>query len=353
MSLLTNANLLKFTDRLAWGYSQGKPVLGTATGNPVTGTVRGTISNLLADVMAFNDYDQTIALAGAVKVALSKATFESMFDWCSTLLQQNSSGPLYQHMVNFGPTVDASINSLATYLAYYNSTRFTCMVTPDFAALWLAMGQSALPAAGVMSPALHPDYTSGVSANGMGTKNVAGTFGAGTSVTNATYSEVAPVIEVTTDFSGGGAPPTVAGAGTDDQGNACTWTAVALAGNNPTAALSGLTVTPAITAASRQTVAVSSSTGIVTGSVLTINKGLPDQEVVIVEAVPDGTHVTAVFKTAHGAGATIDGKNSYAVGNLSTGAGRRLRSLSGLTLTLSSHAAGAVRVVGRQDRVAI
>jgi hypothetical protein len=100
----------------------------------------------------------------------------------------------------------------------------------------------------------------------------------------------------------------------------------------------------------RQTVLVGSTTGIVAGTVLTVDAGLPTQEVIIVEAVGTGT-ITAVFQLAHTAGATLTGNQSYAT--TPSVSGRRLVSVSGITLTLSSHSAGAVRVCGRQDRVAV
>lgn len=357
MTLITNPHLLNYLDRLAWVYSQAFPVLGSVVGGPVTGTTQGTMANLLADLVAGGVYQEIADLAGAINAAVPLVAFETFAAALTTLLQQNSSGTLYQHIFKQGPAVNAAIVSLATYLTYYNTTPFSCLATPDFAKLWLDLGMSALPPAGVMSPALQPDYNPAASAHGMGDYDIATTtYTHGTNVNTTLYSAVVPVVEVTTTFSGGGAHPTVQIAGTDDLGAPCTLNAALNLGtNNPAAALSGLTVTPAITVAARQTVVVSSSAGIVVGSVITINKGLPDQEVVVVEGVPDGTHIKAVFRLAHLAAATIDGWTSFVAGNLSTGAGRRLASLnnsSGITLSLSSHSAGKVRIAGQQDRVA-
>jgi hypothetical protein len=65
------------------------------------------------------------------------------------------------------------------------------------------------------------------------------------------------------------------------------------------------TITPAIVASvNAQNVVVASSANILPGKVLTVDTGV-NQETVVALAVPDGTHVTAVFMLSHGAGAAL------------------------------------------------
>jgi hypothetical protein len=248
--------------------------------------------------------------------------------------------------------VSATITDIPTYLAWYNGgdggAKFRCLVSPQFAALYLALQRASLAVTGVESPAVHPSYTTGISAEGMASRTAGGAFAAGTAVDNTLYSEVNPLIEVVTDLTGAAAFPVIAVAGTDDAGStsATTW-GVTLDANNPTAAVS-TTITPVVAAMSRQTVAIASATGIIAGSVLTVNAGLVDQEVIVVETIA-GTDITAVFQFAHGAGAALTGKRTYALVP-STG-GKRCRSVSALTITQST--GGKIRVVGRQDRANI
>jgi hypothetical protein len=353
MALISAANFLAYWDRLSAAWLQAFSVICSKTGGATTPSVRKTISNMLADMVALGDFEQEQDLPPAVNVALAKATGEFMYGWMGPVIQS-----LQGHCNSRGSEVAASIVDIPSFLNYYNGgsggNAFANMLTPEAAAIWLAeFSPTALPAAGVMSPALQPDLNPTYT-NGMGKITIGGSFTAGSSVTTATYSCVVPVLEVLTAFSGGSGAITAQIAGTDDQGNAATWGPISLTGNNPAGALSGVTVTNAITAMTKVSQLCSSSTGIVVGSVLTINKNLPDQEVVVVEAVADSTHFTAAMKKAHGAGATVDGWNSYLAGNASTGAGRRCQALTGITFpTTNSQTTGVVRVAGRQDRVGI
>jgi hypothetical protein len=314
--------------------------------------VRKTIVNMLADMVALNDFEQEQDLSPPVNAALPRATAEAMFGWMTGLLQS-----LQTHCLTRGAEVAASIVGIPSFLSYYNGgsggAAFANRLVPESQAIWKALfASTALPVAGVMSPALQPDLNS-TYANGMGKITIGGSFTAGSSVDTTQYSEVLPVVEVLTGFASGTGAITVSFTGTDDQGNAATWGPVSLTGNNPAGALSGVTVTPALNAQARQTVALSGTTGIVTGSVLTINKNKPDQEVVVVESVGGG-NITAVFKLAHTSGATVDGWNSYPAGNASTGASRRCRSVSGITFpTTNGQTTGVVRIAGAQDRVGV
>jgi len=353
MSLITASNFLAYCDRLAAAYTQTKAGCGTSAGNAANGTTRGTIANLLALVVGLADFDQENDLAANVNNALALANVENMFGPVAAPLI----AALNTHCAHHGLSVDASIASLQAFLAYYNggggAAKFANLVTPDFAQLFAATAGT-LAAGYVMSPAIQPDYTAAASAHGMGDRSVGGGFNAGDAVNTALYSEVPLVIEVLTAFANGTGHPTVTVTGVDDQGTAgVTWGPIDLGADNPAAALAGLTVTPAITAAARQTVAVSSSAGIVPYSVVTVNKGLPDQETVVVEAVPDGTRLAAVFTKAHAGGATIDGWTSFAAGNASSGSGRRCRQVTGITIGTTGHNAGKVRVAGGQPRVAV
>jgi NitT/TauT family transport system permease protein len=66
------------------------------------------------------------------------------------------------------------------------------------------------------------------------------------------------------------------------------------------------TITPAITGPARLTVAVADASGIEERSVLTVNAGLEDEEVIEVEAI-SGSDITVMFEQSHAAGASLTG----------------------------------------------
>ncbi len=353
MSLISTANLQNLTDRLGDSFRRLQVHVGKLSDQaaPVAGTSQYGLQQMMSLITGtLNDYQQILDLAAAAENTFLACNAETL---APNYLQQIVS-VVNAHCKARGGTVDASIVSLNTFLAYYNGgnggSKFSAMLTPQFAALYVAMpGGKALSPAGVMSPCLHPTWDATVSSHGMGDKTVGGSFAAGTAVNTTLYSEVVPILEVTTDFADGSASPVITVAGTDDTGATSTTWSVTPSAHNPTAALS-TTITPAVNAQARQTVAVGSLSGIVAGSVLTVNSGAPDQEVIIVEATNSGsTTITAVFQLAHTSGATLTGKNAYAL--TPSVSGRRCRSVSGITITLSSHDAGVVRVIGAQDRV--
>lgn len=127
-----------------------------------------------------------------------------------------------------------------------------------------------------------------------------------------------------------------------------TWT-LTIGTDNPVTAVS-TTITPAITYPGLQTVAVASATGIIVGSVLRIQpvSTLLADDVVTVLAI-SGTDITARFGQAHLAGAAVTGKTTY----LPTAAisGRRLIAIEDISITAADVTAGAIRVVGKQDQL--
>jgi hypothetical protein len=220
------------------------------------------------------------------------------------------------------------------------------MLHPVFGDLWYDIYASRLPDEGLFHPGVHPYLDATNYANGFGTRAVGGAFADGASYESTPlYSELEPMLEVIVNFSGGGAPPTFTVAGTDNTGAALNWTATG-GSNNPEAAVS-TTITPALNAMGRQTFAVASASGIVIGSTLKINAGLTDEEVIVVENV-SGTDITAVCMKAHGAGAALTGFTTLALTPAT--AGRRIRDVTGITIGITAHTAGAVRVVGKQQR---
>lgn len=348
MSLISTANAQAFCDHLAAVWANLLSACGSSAAAGAWPAARGTLTDLLTLTVGLADYQQEFDLIDACNTALAKGAAEVSSGYLLNVIQA-----MNNHVALRGPAVNSSVVDLPSFLTYYNGggggSKFSALVTPEFAALYKNLTKTALPAAGVMSPALQADWNATLT-NSMATKIPGGAYTQGASVDTTQYSEVVPVVEVRTVVSGGSGAMTVTIAGTDDQGNAATWGPVTLTGNNPAAALSGLTVTNSIAAGSRASRLVSSSTGIVAGSVITVNKNKPDQELCVVESVADGTHITIACTLAHGAGATIDGWNSYAAGNASTGAGRRLRAVTGINFSLNGQNAGLITVAGAQDR---
>jgi hypothetical protein len=358
MALISVANMNLYCDYLAAVYTQILGIAGTEDNlaSPIDGTSQNEMLKLQNLVLGLDEYEQEIDLLQGVNTGLNAIDVESMLTPLGSVITT-----LAGHIQTRGNEVNVSIIDIDAFLAYYNGggggSLFSSLLTPDFAFLSLAVVNTQPAATGIMSPALSPAYItpwqpSGTYPNGMGTKTVAGVYTQGALVNTNLYQCVLPVIEVLTTFASGSAAPTVTLTGTDDLGNAATWGPTTVTGgNNPASALSGITVTPAITTTGRQTVALSSTTGIVPGSVLTINNTLVDSEIIIVEAV-SGSNITAVFQKHHAGSATVTGVTSTVMGVASTGAGRRCAGISAITLGLSSHSVGAIRISGKQDRVA-
>ncbi len=345
-ALITPARFLSITDKIGETWRQIRIVLDTSsTAVPAASSSRYPLYQALGElVVDSDDYFQ--------QSSMSEQIYQAYTNLLATVLVQSiMSGPcsaIESHMQERGGSVAGSIVGIETFLAWYNGSggsAFSTLASPDFAELYFYARGAVLAPAGVMSPAIHPHLDSAAT-NGMGVRAVGGSATVGAAVDTTKHSAVVPILEVTANFSGGSAAPTVTVGGVDDQADSGTqWTAT-LDSNNPASAVS-TTLSATTTAMSRQTVAVASASGIMVGSVLKVDSGLVGEEVVVVEGV-SGSDVTAVFRKAHGAGATVTGFRSYTL--TPSVAGRRLVSLTSITIGTTGHAAGTVRVVGRRDR---
>lgn len=343
MSLLSNADFLVLADKIGWIWGRLLPIVGTDddVASPVAGTIQYVANSVQNKVLALVDYEQETDMLAAANALLGQANVGLV---CTSFVRSWLAG-FNKHFTARGPSLDSTVNSIPKFLTYRNTTPYALLVDPWFAAAWSKALGSSLPQSGVMAPPVNPVWDSRVSAYGMGSRAVGGSFNDGDLIDGQTYSPGLSLLEITADFSGGSAAPSISVAGTDTAGASQTWT-VTLDSNNPVSAVS-TTITPSVTAGSRQTVAFGSVSGIIVGSVLTVNAGLVDEEKVIVETVA-GSNVTAVFNKAHNAGAAVTGRRTYLLA--STG-GNRLLDATGITITISSHSAGTVRIFNRQPRV--
>ena len=347
MALISQANLLLVTDKIGYLWDRIGLAVGTlAYPNNPRGSGQWLFAQALYDILQtgcggggdFQQIDDMAKDAYTGAVALSQATIAAnAFSGFLTSLQT--------HIADQGKLVDASIVDLASYLNWYDAIApFSLLLHSSFGDCFLSVTGAAIQPDGLEQPSLNP-LMNPAATNGLGSLAVSAGFVAGVTP-NTTYSAVTGAVQVTTTFVGGSAPPTVTVAGTDHLGNlTTTWTAT-LAGNNPVSAVS-TTITPAVLATSRVNVAVASATGIVVGSVLTVNAGLFDQEVISVEAVI-GSTITAVFDKAHLAGAALAGMTTAVL--VPSLAGARIASVSGIALGLTGHSAGQVQVFGVLDR---
>jgi hypothetical protein len=325
------------------------PAVAGGSGTPVAGTVLNIVNNMLTGISNSGDANVQLDFLNNIITAMTKSTIEgflvSVFNTPLT--------DLTNHCSQRGRTVAATIVDLASFLSYYNGgaggLKFSSMVTNAFGEFWFANSNIRLPYPVVMSEAINPKTDAADSPNGMGTKTVAGVFTAGTAVDSTKFAEVDGIAAVIADFVGGTAPPTVTVAGVDDTGVATTTWSATLTGNTPLSAVS-TTIVPGIVAQARQTVTFASVTGIAIGSWLTINGGLPDQEVVLVENIAV-LNVTAVFQKAYNSGATVTGVNSTAL--TPSVSGRKIRSVTGITIGVTGQTAGTIRVEGIVPRVGI
>lgn len=340
--LILPADVLLITDKLAYVYRRMLYSLGAGSFDSyVVGTDQYLLRRLLEDLVDIDSYTQQHDLSDSAYGGLLRHDRNSL----AAITMSPVVRALESHVEEHGSLADGDVDDLASYLEFYNATPFSYLVHAEFAELYFALFGSRLPPAGVQSVWLRP--VANVSAPlGMGQRNVGGAFSAGAVVDTSLYSEVIPDLEVRSDFADGTAPPTFAVAGVDHTGvSTTTWTATG-GSDNPASGVA-TTITPAVTAMARQTVAVGSVAGIVVGSFLTVNSGLSDQEYVNVEAVV-GSTITAVFDLAHPAGATVTAKTTL---NLTPSvAGRRIRSVSNITIGITDHTTGTVMVVGRLDR---
>jgi hypothetical protein len=344
-NLISTANLAKITDKLAYVYERMAANGGSAAfGSYVVGTNQYLLNQALSNVVGIGDYIMETDLGAGFYSGLNQSDRKSI----ATRTMGQALQAINQHLSLRGSAVDPTVRDLASYLNYYNGgnggAAFSAMLHPQFGQLYADVAGAALPAAGLFQPSLHPLLSSAT--NGIGKRAVGGSLTTGTAPDTTNYS--APLInaQVAVDFASGTGAPTVTVAGTDNTGaTSTTWLGV-FTGNNPAAAVS-TTITPAITAMTRATVAVASAAGIVPGSVLTVNAGLIDQEIITVEAV-SGSNVTAVFDKAHGAGAALTGNTTIQLAP--SVSGRRLKTMSGITIGITGHTAGTVLVYGVLER---
>lgn len=345
MSLMSLANVKKFTDKLAICYEEIRRATGYASGSAVAGTNRNRLVNLQASIAALADtsLEQEYDFAPAAMSAPGYSNpYYSMRDFKNVISSLNS------HCQARGSSVDATINNLVTYLAYYNGSggaKFNALLHPAFTLLAADHG-IIIPASATFHPGLHPSLDATTYPNGFGTRAFGGSATIGASANTTSYSAPVPVLEVTTNFADGTAPPTYSIAGTDDTGAAMTWTAN-LGANNPAAAIS-TTFGESKAADTYASVLVASSTGFVVGQLVLLSGGTPREEYATVLAIADGTHLTLEMRKAHTSGDTIAGNRSFL---LTPGtASRRLVTLTGITPTYTDHTAGAIRLVGSQER---
>jgi hypothetical protein len=347
MALITAPNMQQWTDYLAAVYDLELAQTGSSSGSVVAGTARNEANKLLTFTVGLADIDQETDLNLAANAFATGVNVESFFQQFQNVVAQ-----LDQHCLLRGnKVVGSGIIDVPSFLTYYNGgsggALFSAMLTPSFAAIYLLTRARNLPAAGVLQPAINP--TNGA-ASGMGTFNVAGAVYVAGAAVNALYSACLLDLVITANWGGGAGAAVVTATGVDHTGAAMTWTFTVP--QNVAAALSGQTITPAINAQVRQTVAMApNANGVVPGSWITLNNGLADQERVLVEVVA-GANVTFVAQKAHLAGATVSG--NYTIAGVPGTGGRRAVSISAIALTTpNSHTSGQCRVEGVQDRVAI
>lgn len=346
MSLISTGHAAAYADRVAAWWVLAKAALGSRSeAVPLVPSGRNVAANLQTDVLGFVDFEQITDLAASANDFLNRTTVEYVF-----LQSRNVLAALNDHCRRRGASVNSLILDLPGYLSYYNGlTPFSCLLHPAVLEPWaLLLNVNALPAAGVMAPAISPLADATAYPNGYATRAVGGSATLGVTLPS-TYCGSRLAAVVTADFVGGSAPPTVTVTGTDHLGNAgAAWTGT-LSGNNPASILSGTgAIVGAVTGQTRATVTVTSTAGIAVGSILVVNAGLPDQETVYVEAVPSGTTFTAVFNKSHSAGATVSGRTTLL---LTPGvAGRRCVSVSALAIGVTAHTSGTLRIDGVLDR---
>lgn len=342
------------TDHIARIVEEWAQLIGLSTDlELITGVSMQARANVLEnESVAANDYDIEGDFNKAFRTVAENISVTAMWGVTFPLTVSQYDA----HCQDQGDTVDSTIVSLATYLDYYGLTadvpNYSLMIDPWFQDLWNFLSGELLPVQSVNPKPIHPDWrgTAYTSANAMGSIAWGGAFVDGYAGPDD-YGCVKLVVEVTTDFAGGASAPSFTVTGLDYNSDAQTWTGGATGATNPVSAVA-TTITPAVVGMTRSTVAVASTTGVVAGSVMKVNAGLVDEEVILVEATGAGPTITAVFRKDHLAGAALTGKYSYIL--TSVGApGSRAFDVNGFTFGATGHASGAVRVIGVPDRIAV
>lgn len=352
MGLITNAQLEQVTDKLARLYAEFAYFVAPSSDlTTTTGTLlQATGNQLLAIIVAdSNNYEAQRDLNAAFYTTTSALNAAEL----TNQLYGTALAALNTHYA-----AESDEDGFAEYLLATNNptgslNTYDTLVDAWFQDWWTATNGTALDVESVMHKPIHPDWrgTTYTNAQAMGSRAVGGSLTDGYAA-DAAYGGVKPTVEVTAGFSGGGAAPTITVTGTDAEGASVVWTATVTGGNNPTSAVS-TTITPAVTTATaRATVVVASLSGIVAGSVLKVNAGLVDEEVILVESIDAGAvTITAVFSKNHTAGAALTGKRTFVTTPAT--ATSRLRDVTAITIGITGHAAGTVRVTGLPERIAV
>lgn len=343
--LITPANFRLITDRLgaAWDLLAGA---GSSVGAPVAGTARDFIHKAhLTIVNDVDDHEQQIDMATALLTASLGVSRER----AASEFIQAAFASLDGHMRGRGRQVSTLIESVPSFLDYYNGgaggAEFSNLTTPQFGDMYFEYKKARLTTKTVLSPAINP---ANGAASGMGTRAVGGAFVDGATPDLTKHAPVNLVAVVTADFAAGTAAPSLTVATVDDTLAALNFTGT-FAVVNPAAAVA-TTLVGAATANARQSVTLTSAAGVAVGSWLTIEAGTPREESVLVEALA-GAVITAVFKKAHNAASAVTGSHTLALTPAT--AGRRARDVTGITINITGHTGGAVRIEGAQDRVPI
>lgn len=339
--LLSISELLRLTDKVALFQARLKSAIGVGTTSPGSTTGKQWLLNGLNRLTSELDNhfaQRDIAYGFSDMIALmDPAGIIDQFSGNVFLAIDN-------HCNERGRLVSAAIVDLDTYLAYANSTPNTVFVSADFAEVYYRNQGRRLTAAYVAAPSYNPAINSSA-LYGLGRKTLT-TFTAGVTIDTTLYAACTPLLEVITDFAGGSSAPAISVAGTDNTGATDTTWTVTLDSNNPVAAVS-TTTDEDITINTYETITLASASGIRVGSLLKIGSNTVGEEFVYVAAL-SSNDITAPFIAGH-TQPSVTGNRTYAL--TPSVSGRRLVSVSGITITTDGHTAGAVRVVNAPDRI--
>lgn len=220
--LISNANLISLTDLLGKIWDVQKAAVGTGSADSKMADFAGDALTL---VLGLADYDQLHdLLEGAYNTQQATAT--------ATLVKaaaQQLQSAIEAHCTNAGASVDASINGLAGYLAYYNRTagadyasKWNAMMSPSFKEFWDALAGTTLPIAEVFAAVAAGE----ANAPGMGnlTYGTPDVFAAGILDYTAKGS-VDAKLRVSTQITTASNPLTIVVTGKNHAGVTATWQA--------------------------------------------------------------------------------------------------------------------------------
>lgn len=369
MSLISIGNTIILTDHYGAAYNLLKSQLGLSTDAIVAGPPRNLINNALITAVNLGDATQEIDLVATT--SLQNAILNLTANLLSPSYLRRPVDDLSSHCQKNGGLVAASINSLDTFLTYYNGggggVTFSNPATYDFSQLYFILYSKLLTYPNQLFDVINSQWNATLYPHSFGSVSYANVYTAGFSGISASYCEQNLIAQVTTSFASGGSQPFITATGIDNTGASMTWTAQLTSQaitpgtpgssssstnsvNNPAGMLTGVLTQSSIVAQLRQTIPLNNISTIVPGSVLTINSGLVDQEIIEVESIT-GSSITAAFKKAHANGATVSGLVSVSM--TPAVAGRRARSISNISIGGGSWSAGEIEVAGWSDRIAI